>query len=309
MKLYRWLLRLYPARFREEYAAPLERQFADEYRETRGVGARAIFWLRAVADLATSIPAEFARELRQDLKYAARVYRRRLWLTTLAISALALAIGVTTGVFSVVNALLIRGLPFREPDRLMEIPNLGIRLQPNGPASLDLPGNLGFDTATYISTDMNLRLTAQAAHVRVTETSAGFFALLGTEPQLGRGFLTGEDVPGRDKLAVIGYDLWQQMFGGDPRVLGSTIHVNGVPLTVVGVAPPRFDYPAKTVIWTPSVFDFGLLGKDYAIFSHTIARLRPGVTVARAEGALEAALAHQRRDGEKGPETRPQLTP
>jgi len=308
MKLYRWLLRLYPARFREEYAAPLERQFADEYREARGAGARAAFWLRALADLATSIPAEFARELRQDLKYAARVYRARLFVTTLALAALALAIGVTTGVFSVVNALLIRSLPFRDPGRLMEISNLGIRLQPNGPASVDLPPNPGFDTATYISTEMNLRLTGHAAHVHVTEASADFFSLLGTEPQLGRGFLAGEDASGKDAVAVIGYNLWQQMFGGDPRVLGTTIHVNGAPLTVVGVAPPNFDYPAKTAIWAPSVFDFGRLGKDYSFVARTIARLRPGVTLARARAILEAMRSAD-PEAKGHDENRPRLVP
>ena len=95
-QIYRFLLKLYPARFREEYEAPLERQFRDEYGETRGIGKRALFWLRALSDLATSIPAEFARELRQDLTYAARVYRRRALATALALAALALAIGGAT---------------------------------------------------------------------------------------------------------------------------------------------------------------------------------------------------------------------
>jgi len=91
-QIYRFLLKLYPARFREEYEAPLERQFRDEYGQARGPWARVFFWLRALADLATSIPAEFARALRQDLTYAARVYRRRALATALAVAALALAI-------------------------------------------------------------------------------------------------------------------------------------------------------------------------------------------------------------------------
>ena len=72
---------------------------------------------------------------------------------------------------------------------------------------------------------------------------------------LGRSFSADEDVPGRDDVAVIGYGLWRQMTGGDPRVLGTTIRLNGMPLTVIGVAPPGFDYPDKSVAWTPSVHD------------------------------------------------------
>ena len=121
IRYYRLLLKLYPARFREEFAAPLERQFSDEYRESHGAGQRALFWLRTLADWAVTLPAEMLREFRQDARYAARVYRRRALVTTLALSALALAIGATTGVFSVLNAVLFRGLPFGDPARLVEV--------------------------------------------------------------------------------------------------------------------------------------------------------------------------------------------
>jgi hypothetical protein len=113
-RIYHWLLKLYPARFREEFSGPLERQFQDEYREARNPGERATVWLRALADLTVSIPAQVAREVRQDLVYGTRVYSRRRVSTLLALAALALAIGATTGVFSVLNALLLRGLPFRD---------------------------------------------------------------------------------------------------------------------------------------------------------------------------------------------------
>src|ERR687887_235107 len=114
-KVYTWLLRLYPARFREEYEVPMERQFRDEYRETVSARDRLRFWVRAVWDLARSLPVEILRELKQDLKHSVRVYRRRSFSATLAVAALALAIGASTGVFSVLNALLLRSLPFSEP--------------------------------------------------------------------------------------------------------------------------------------------------------------------------------------------------
>ena len=305
-RIYRFLLKLYPARFREEYETPLERQFADEYREARGLWARALFWLRAISDLAVSIPNELVRELRQDLVYASRVYRRRSRVTVLALTALALAIGATTGVFSVVNALLIRSLPFHDPERLVETRNY----QQGRSGLRDWRGASPYwkDAATYSSSEMNLSRTGQAARVQVTETTSNFFAMLGVEPEFGRAFAVDEDVPGKDSVALIGYGLWQQMFGGDPRVLGATIHLNGASLTVVGVAPPDFDYPAKTAVWTPTVFDVWRLGKTGAIIGHTIGRLKPGITLAQANTIFAAELRRGDPNALKGdPADRPRL--
>jgi len=189
-QIYRFLLKLYPARFREEYEAPLERQFRDDYAQARVRWARGLFWLRALADLATSIPCEFARELRQDLTYAARVYRRRALVTVLAVTALALAIGGATGVFSVLNALLIRSLPFHDPERLVDapIPITIAMTMPTGKARMGLAVKPGFEVATYRSSDMNLSRSGQASRARVTKTTVNFFALLGAEPEFGRAF-------------------------------------------------------------------------------------------------------------------------
>jgi putative ABC transport system permease protein len=291
-RFYHLLLRLYPARFREEYADPMERQFRDEYRETPGRFARLRLAVRALADLAVTAPAAFARELGHDLRYAARAYRRRSFVTALAIAALALAIGASTGIFSILNALLIRSLPFQQPDRLVELV-----LPPTNAAS----GRAAFrawrdaspylaDAAAYAPNEMNLSLTREPARVRVAETTANFFRMLGTEPEFGRGFADDEDTPGRAGVAVIGYGLWQQLFGGDPRALGSTIRLNGVPLTVVGVAPRGVDYPEKTAVWTPTIYDLGRIPKTGAFAWQTIGRLRPGVSLAQASSRFEAEV-------------------
>jgi predicted permease len=146
------------------------------------------------------------------------------------------------------------------------------------------------DVALYQTAQMNLSGRDRAARTQVTQTSANFFSLLGAEPDFGRAFLPQEDVPGKNQVAVIGYGLWQQLFGGDPRVLGATIRVNGTPLTVVGVAPPDFDFPARTTVWTPTVFEIERLPVSGAIWTHTIGRLKPGMRLAQADNILTAEL-------------------
>ncbi|MCU1236230.1 MAG: hypothetical protein JWP63_4197, partial [Candidatus Solibacter sp.] len=214
--IYRLLLKLYPAGFREEYSTPMEREFWDDYREARGFRGKAWFWLHALADLGLSIPAEIARELRQDLRYAARVHRQRSTTTALALIALALAIGATTGVFSVINALLLRSLPFRDPARLVDL-----WLIPPG-ATSDLPVQRAWirdsgylaDAAPYYVGDVNLGQRTGASRIKLVETTANFFSVLGAETEIGRPFADGEDVAGNDRVAVISHALWQQAFGG-----------------------------------------------------------------------------------------------
>jgi predicted permease len=317
MKLYRLLLNLYPARFREEYGGPLEQQFLDEYREAQTAGARFRLWLTALRDLAWSIPIELAHELRQDLAHSLRVHARRPFVMTFTIAILALAIGGATGVFSVVNAVLIKSLPFRDPDRLMLLSNLSV-------PSTSIPGSKGQvakkevflstasapgsgatgfenwrnssvyleDAAVYTIAEMNITGTSSPIRVTVAETSYNFFSMLGSEPVLGRAFAPGEDVPGNDNAVIVSHALWQQLYGNDPRVLGSKILLNGVPMTVVGVARPGFDYPAKASVWIPTAFDIMRVPAGGVFFWRTIGRLKPGLTMTQAQKMLEADGEH-----------------
>jgi len=289
-RIYRWFLRLYPARFREEYAVPLERQFADDYRDARASGGMASFWMRLAKDLLVSIPVEILRETAQDLHYASRVYRRRPLVTGLALTALALGIGATTGVFSVLNAVVLRSLPFRDPGRLVELQ--GGRGM-NGRADFyewQSASTFLSEAAAFSSGDMTLDLGGESLRTKVAETSAGFFHALGVQPLLGRSFATDEDLQGRDAVAVIGYGLWQQLFAGDPAVLGKTVILNGTPMTVIGVAPPSFDYPGKTAVWIPTVLDLEKVSKSGVIFWRTLGRLKSGVALARATSMFSAGL-------------------
>jgi putative ABC transport system permease protein len=224
----------------------------------------------------------------QDLKYALRLWATRPWHAGFAIAALAIGIGANTGVFSVVNALLLRSLPFREPERLALLREF---LPPHNSANEfhDWRQNNTYlaDAALFEENEVNLGGKRVASRARVAQTSWNFFSVLGTQPMLGSGFAADEDVdatgwglPGPNAVAVIGYGLWQQLFGGDAKVLGATIRVDGNPLTIVGVAPPGFDYPGKSVLWKPAAFSPGNNGWG------TVARLKPGISWSQARAAL-----------------------
>ncbi len=248
----------------------------------------------------------------QDLKYTLRLWSRSPWHAGFAIAALAIGIGANTGVFSVVNALLLRSLPFQQPDRLALLHQF---IPPHDSAKQfhvwrQRSAYLA-DAALFEENDVNLGGVRIGSRAHVAQTSWNFFAVLGTQPMLGSGFAADEDVdgtgwglPGRNAVAVIGYGLWQQLFAGDPKVLGATIRIDGIPLTVVGVAPPGFDYPGKAVLWKPAAYSPGNNGWG------TIARLKPSITwsQARAVFAVEAERLSPRLGGSESSDLRPSIT-
>jgi len=291
-RIYKRLLRLYPARFREEYGAEMERQFRDEDREARGGHQRTFLWLHALQDLITTVPVQRTREFVSDLKHALRLYRSRKLTTLLAVSALALAIGAATGIFSVLNAMLLRGLPFQDAGRLVELclsPFNALKGRNTFYAWSHHSSYLQ-SAATFSRSEMNLSRETRNFRVKVAETSANLFAVLGVQTHFGRSFSPNEDVPGQNAVAVISYGLWQQFYGGDPAALGATLHLNGNPFTIIGVAPVRFDYPGGTNIWVPTAFDIEKIPKRGAFLFQTIGRLQPGVSFRSTEQMFEGEI-------------------
>ena len=276
MRVYGWLLKLYPARFREEYEPALERQFQDEYRDVTSPGEAVRLWSGALWDLATSVPRQIFSEMTMDIRQGMRAYQRRSFSMTLAVIALALAIGASTGIFSVMNALLLRSLPFARPERLVEL-----WLSPVNAFA----GRTGFNSwwqhsaylneaTTFSTSEMNLAANQEAWRVKGTESSANFFHVLGVDAIAGRTFAHDEEITGHNSVAVIGYGLWQQLFGGDPAAIGKTVHVNGQQFTVIGVMPANFNYPGKTQVWMPTIFDFEIIPHRGAFLIETVGRLR-----------------------------------
>lgn len=289
-RVYGWLLKLYPAGFREEYREPMEQQFRDDYREADEAGKRIRVWARAVADLTRSIPREVFHELRVDVGHSIRIYRKRPLATALAVIALATAIGASTGVFSVLNALLLRSLPFANPSELVECVLPGVSALSGRARFTEWSQQSAYlqNAATFSTGNRNLTAGRDGLRIKVTEASANFFQILGVNPIAGRTFANGEDKPGENAVAVISYGLWQQLFAADPSIAARTLYIDGAPFTVIGVAPPRFDYPDKTNVWTPTVFDFEKTPRRGAFLVRTIGRLKPGLSWHNARALYEA---------------------
>jgi putative ABC transport system permease protein len=231
---------------------------------------------------------QFIETLFQDARFGLRMLRKSPGFTAVAVLTLALGIGANTATFSVVNTLLLHSLPFYEPDRLALLQNF---FPPHDSAKQfhDWQQQSTYldDAALFEGLDVNVGGGRGSTRVHLSQTSWNFFSVLGTRPVLGHGFAPGDEVdapgwglPGRSAVAVIGYGLWQQLFGGDPRALGATIQVDGNALTIVGVAPPGFDYPADSVLWKPAAFSPGNNGWV------TIARLKSGISWAQARPAF-----------------------
>jgi len=232
-------------------------------------------------------------ELRQDLLYAVRTFRRNRGFTAVAVLTLALGIGATTAIFTVVYAVLLRPLPYPQPDRL-----LYIRGDTWGPFSSgreylawkDRCQTLS-EIAAYIESQANLTGGGEAERVTFGTVSASFFRLLGVQPVLGRIFLPEEDRPGAPSVAIISHALWKRRFGGDPSVIGGALTVDARSYTVIGILPASFlvpdQYGADYDLWMP--FSANTDGAA-PILVRVIGRLKPGVSYEQARAELSTIL-------------------
>ncbi|HJZ83081.1 MAG TPA: ABC transporter permease [Pyrinomonadaceae bacterium] len=233
----------------------------------------------------------------QDLRYGARMLLKRPGFTVVAIATLALGIGVNTAIFSLINAVLIRPLPFREPDRLVwswgNIRNGSNRASVSPLDYLDYrQQNRTFEQfAAMISVPISANLTGNGEPLRLSAAgvTGNFFQALGVQPALGRTFLLENEKPGSDQVVVLSHALWQKRFGGDTGIISRRITLDDKSYEVIGVMPPDFEFPATTEIWAPLNFDNqpGLKQRK-AHFLRPVARLKAGVSLAQAQGDTDA---------------------
>ena len=233
--------------------------------------------------------------LARDLRYATRSLRRSPSLTIVAALALTLGIGLTTTVFSIVYAALMRGLPYDGADRIAFVQ----RANP-GRDFDDLPVTIhdyvdyraqqrSFESlAAYYSGTINVSGTERAERYTGAWVTSNVFATYGVEPILGRGFRAGEDQPGGDRVAVISHRTWQTRFSGSPDVIGAQLRANGLPFTVVGVMPERFALPNNSQLWLPLQMDPLAIKRDEGQSLNVMGRLKPGVTLDQANADMRA---------------------
>lgn len=233
--------------------------------------------------------------LRQDTRYALRSMLRTPGFTAAAVLALALGIGANVAIFSVVNAILLRPLPYRDSHRLAVILHDGDN--PVAAANyVDWKQQAdvfeGMEAADYWTP--NLMGNDPPEHIWALKVSAGMFPLLGVEPLLGRTFAPGEDTQGHEMEVVLSYRLWQRRFGGDPQVIGHTVLLDGQRYSIIGVMPPEFRFApfwaTRAELWAPDVLGERIhnrSGNSIRVF----ARLKPGVTLQQARAQMNTITA------------------
>ena len=228
----------------------------------------------------------------QDIRYAVRKLSRTPGFTTIAAFTLALAIGATTAIFSVIDGVLLKPLPFREPERVVRVTNLrdGNRMVSSVPDFLDIRAQ-SKSYASLAALDaqaMNLTGGSEPERIGAARVGATFWSLLGVTPQVGRGFAPNEDSQSAARTVVLSDGLWKRRFGGDRRIVGKTIALDGNRFTVIGVAPAGFSFPDRPDVWIPLVFAQDDLNPDGrgAHWMGIMGRLAPNVTVAQATSEL-----------------------
>jgi putative ABC transport system permease protein len=329
--VYRILLLAYPRGFRKAYRRDLVETFADRFagvRRDHGTRALPAFWLRTLRDVLTNAVSERLDQVRrlvtarrgggnpaphngqytthtkatlmdslwQDVRYGFRSLRRNPGFSAVVVLVLAVGIGANTAIFSAVNAILLRPLPYGEPDRIVMVwgfnPGIGREVA-------SLPDFLDWREQNDVFSDLagtsvrTMTLTGrgeEAIRVRGAQVSDGFFRVMGVPPAIGRAPAAAEDQPGAGQVVVLGHSLWQQRFGGDSSAVGQTIELDGTDYAVIGIAPSGFVVPRDADLWMPLALDVNQYGRR-GDFLAVVGRLREGATFEEAQTQMTGIMA------------------
>ncbi len=249
-------------------------------------------------------------KLLQDLRYAVRTLLSKPAFTLIAIMTLALGIGASTAIFTVVDAALLRGLPYKSPDRLYHLfettPQKEFSQREfSYPDYQDYQQNNVMEgVAAYTGGGVIWTGRGDPERLAAPAATANFFSLLGVEPVIGRTFQSGDDKPGNQRVTVLTYGMWQRRFGGDPGIVGQSLTLNGDSYTVVGVLPASFQFALRTAdLWRPYQPTPNQLSRRFMHGSNVIGRLKPGVTVEQAQtdlGVIAGRIEHDHKESHAG---------
>ena len=252
-------------------------------------------------------PGSRLRQFWRDVEFGARLLRKSSGFTIASVGIIALGIGASTSIFSVVYGVLLRPLAYAEPDRLVSIrtavaqPQLPSAMLNGADHRAIMASTRVFEDIALVKPLVNYNATgddAEPERLLAARVSANLFGVLRVRPLLGRGFTPEEEQPGHENSVVLSYGLWQRRFGGDRSIVGRQIQLSGTPTTVVGVMPAGFSFPSSAYqIWVPLSIDPRELAREYRTYAYiATGRIKPGVTVQRAQvelNAIAARLSHE----------------
>jgi len=334
-RVFRLLLKLFPAEFRVAHEKSMEQAFRDEVREAGEAESRwswVRLWGVTFWGTVTTAPGEHLRIFASDARYALRRFRHHLSMTAIAVLTIAVGIGATSAVFSIVHQVLLRPLPYDEPERLVHLkPLLHGEESVSGPVYYDLLSETQAFSGLFAMTGLgSVKISGVegAERVRRLIVSPNYFDVLGVQPQLGRSFraedqlfLSAADIQGADPDAlpigpvVISHDLWQRRYGSDPEALGSLLRIADRPYEIVGILPPDFrvlvpqlmNLDAKRDLWYLSSWDPRTFPRDVH-YMEVLGRLADGVTLDQARDEIDAFAARQRERHESTRQINYQMT-
>jgi len=312
-RFYRALLRLFPFDFRGDFGSEMEQTFQEQRRraekEEGRMGLLRLWW-ETMTGIFTTAPAEHVSIFRQDCTYALRMMRKNAGSTAIAVVTLALGIGANSAIFSVIDAVLLKPLPYLNGDQLVMLRQRaekgGLNMGYSVPEIQDLRAETG--SFSEIAEQHNMQFTLfskdEATRVRTGVVSAGYFRMFGVNPILGRDFTAADDAIGAPAVLLLSYEYWMRHEHGDPNVVGKTYRMNDRVHTVIGVLPPVPQYPNENDVYMPtSACPFrsspGMIRNRKGRMMNVFARLKSGTSVEKSKADLavfSARLAKQYPD-------------